>query len=61
MKNKKKKKKSKKNTLPTTVEIFMGMGSEITVSAFMRSGAGFHSDKRDRKARKHEWKQENWE
>lgn len=61
MKKKNKKKKSKKYSLPTTVEIFQGMGSEITVSSFMRSGGGFHNDKRDRKARKHEWKQENWE
>lgn len=55
-----KKNKSKKNSLPTTVEVFEGMRSELAVAAFQRSGGGFHADKRDRKERKNDWKRDEW-
>jgi hypothetical protein len=53
-------KKSKKFSLPTSVEIFKGMRSEVAVAAFQRSGAGFHADRRDRKVVKKQWRNEEW-
>lgn len=54
------KKNKRKNSLPTTVEVFQGTRSELAVAAFQRTGGGFHADKRDRKERKKEWKREEW-
>jgi hypothetical protein len=54
------KRNKKKNSLPTTVELFQGNRSEIALSAIQRSGGGFHADKRDRKERKDDWRREEW-
>jgi hypothetical protein len=57
-------KSNKKNrnskSLPTQVELFQGHRSQVAFSAIFRNGAGSHGDKRDRKARKGEWKGEDW-
>jgi hypothetical protein len=50
-KKKRKRKKQKKNTLPTQVELFQGAPSPLTVSAFLRSGGGFHEDKKTKRKR----------
>jgi len=55
-----KKNKRGKKSLPTQVELFLGHRSEVALSAIFRSGAGSHGDKRDRKARKGEWRDEVW-
>jgi hypothetical protein len=47
----KKKNSKKKNTLPTQVELFLGAPSAIAVSAFLRSGGGFHQDRKTRRKR----------
>jgi len=56
----KKNKRKKNNSLPTTVEIFQGVRSDIALSAIHRSGGGVHADKRDRKEHKKEWRNEEW-
>lgn len=53
-------KNTKRNRLPTTVELFQGKRSDIARSAIFRSGAGKHADKRAKKAKKGNWKNEDW-
>lgn len=53
-------KNKKKNALPSQVDLFMGHRSAIALSALVRTGAGLHQDKRDKKSRKDEWRRESW-
>lgn len=50
--------KNSKKTLPTTAEIFMGVRSEVALSAIFRSGGGLHKDKRKARKLKHSWRRE---
>lgn len=54
----KRNKNSKK--LPTTVELFQGTRSILAQSAIFRSGGGAHTDKRRTKARKNNWRNDEW-
>lgn len=59
MSRKNKKARNSKH-LPTQVELFQGHRSDLALAAIFRSGAGAHTDKRDRKERKGDWKREDW-
>jgi hypothetical protein len=50
----------KKNSLPTTADLFQGMRSAVALSAIFRNGGGTHKDKRDKKSHKSEWRREDW-
>lgn len=56
----KKNKRRAKNTLPTSLDIFRGMRSEVAQVAIFHTGGGSHADKRDKKSRKAEWTHEEW-
>lgn len=58
-KNRKGKRKAKRK-MPSQIDLVMNSASALVVAAHYRSGAGQHEDKRRKKAKKKNWKREDW-
>jgi len=46
--------------LPTAADLLRARPSPIALSAILRTGGGAHADKRRSKARRRDWRREEW-